>query len=80
MSNIFQKYDDARAQRRLRALAPYIFDGTEVHRVVNLELRGLENEIAASNIRHAIQSQYRNTIPVDVVIEIVGLLQQGEHE
>jgi hypothetical protein len=61
-------------EKLLHALAPYTFDGTEIHRVVDLELRGLELEIAASNIRHAIVSQYRQTVPLEVVIEIVATL------
>jgi hypothetical protein len=81
---IFQDYgrtvcrDQCTAKLR-RALEPFCFDGTECHRVVNAELRGPENEIAASNIRHANLAQYRDTIPIDAVIEIVGkLLDDGE--
>ena len=61
-----------------RALTPYAFDGTEIHRVVDLELRGLELEIVASNIRHAIVSQYRQTVPLEVVIGIVATLAEEE--
>ena len=83
--NIFLKHAEqiarqARAERVLRALAQYTFDGTEVHWVVDRELPGLENAIVASSIRHAIQAQYRDTVPIDAVVEIVGLFDQGEHE
>ena len=48
-------------------------------RAINAELRGSENEIAASNLRHATTSQYRDTVPVDAVIEIVSkLLDEGK--
>jgi hypothetical protein len=71
--------NDLRAEQLRRALEPYLFDGTEAHRVIDAELRGLEHEIAASAIRHAVLSQFRNTIPFDVVIEIVGkLFEDGE--
>jgi hypothetical protein len=55
----------------ISALERVTFDGSECHAVVNTELKNPEHEIAASNIRHAILSQYRDTVPVDVVIEIV---------
>ena len=70
---------DQFAEKLLRALEPFCFDGTECHRVVNAELQGPEHEIAASNIRHANLAQYRDTIPIDAVIEIVGkLLDEGK--
>jgi hypothetical protein len=74
---IFEKYNraicrDLRAEKLRRILAPFTFDGTECHRVINAELRDPENEPAASNIRHATVSQYRDTVPVDAVIEVVG--------
>jgi hypothetical protein len=78
----FDKYAAAigRDQRVAKLLLACCFDGSECHDVVNAELRGPENEIAASNIRHAIVSQYRDTIPLDIVVEIVaGLLEKGEH-
>jgi hypothetical protein len=63
----------------LRRLTKHSFDGSEVHGVVERELRGPENEIAASAIRHAIVAQYRETIPVDAVVEIIAeLLDKGE--
>jgi hypothetical protein len=61
--------DHARAERLLRVLAQYTFDGTEIHHIVDHELRGLGHEIAQSNIRHAIVSQYRDTVPIDLVIK-----------
>jgi hypothetical protein len=68
-----------RYERLLRKLAQHSFDGSEVHRVVERELRGPENEIAASNIRHAIIAQYRDTVPLDAVIEVVAeLFDKGE--
>ena len=63
----------------ISALERVTFDGSECHAVVNTELKNPEHEIAASNIRHAILSQYRDTVLVDAVIEIVGrLLEDGE--
>jgi hypothetical protein len=82
--NPFQEYNrqicrHARDERLLRVLARYAFDGTELHAVVDRELRDPENETAAANLKHAIVSQYRDTIPLDAVIEIVvGLLDKGE--
>jgi hypothetical protein len=63
-------------EKLFRALAPFLFDGSECFRTINAELRGPENEIAASNVRHAVLSQYRNTIPADVVIEVVLALRE----
>ena len=84
VNSIFQNYNaalcrDLRAEKLRRALAPYAFDGTETHRIVDLELRGLENQIAASNIRHANVSQYRDCVPVDAAVEVIAeLLERGE--
>ena len=72
--------NDSRAEKLRRALEPYLFDGTEAHRVINAELPGLEHERAASNIRHAVVSQFHDTIPLDAVIEIVALLKTEELE
>ena len=71
---------DISASEKLRnALEPFCFGGTECHGVVNVELRGPENEIAASNIRHAIVAQYHDTVPLDAMIEIIGkLFDDGE--
>jgi hypothetical protein len=69
----FRKFGAAVCRDQLTAkLRQFCFDGTECHRVVNAELQGPEHEIAASNIRHANLSQYRDTIPINAVIEIVG--------
>jgi hypothetical protein len=82
--NVFQEYNrqicrHARDERLLRVLAQCTFDGTELHRVVDRELRGPENEIAAANLKHAIRAQYRDTIPIDAAIEIIaGLLDKEE--
>jgi hypothetical protein len=84
LARILQNYGavisrDQRREKLLRALQPFLFDGTECHRVVNAELRGPENEITASNIRHAIVSQYCNCVPIDCVVEVItGLLDRGE--
>jgi hypothetical protein len=56
---------DQLAERLRRLLKPYRFDGTECHSVINAELRGPENEIAASAIRHVNVSQYHDTVPID---------------
>jgi hypothetical protein len=51
----FRNFGDAvcqgprRAEELRRILAPFTFDGTECHAVVNIELPGLEYEITASN-------------------------------
>jgi hypothetical protein len=81
---IFQNYgaavcrDQQLAERLRYLLEPFTFDGSEIHRVINAELRGPENEIAASNIRHANVSQYQGTVPVDAVIEVVGKWLESE--
>jgi hypothetical protein len=56
------------------ALAQHAYDGTEVHHVVDHELRGLEHGVTAPNIKTAIEAKYHDTIPIDAVIEIVGKL------
>jgi hypothetical protein len=82
---IFQNYsaaicrDQHRVEALRRALEPFCFDGTELFHVIDAELRGLESEIAASNIRHAIRAQYRDCIPRDAVLELVlKLAEDGE--
>jgi hypothetical protein len=54
------------------ALLPHTLDGTECHRTINTELRGVENEIAASNIRHANVTQYRGCVSLGAAIEVIG--------
>ena len=63
---------DQFAEKLRCLLEPFCFDGTECHSVINAELRSPENEVAASNIRHVNVSQYQDTAPIDVVIEVVG--------
>jgi hypothetical protein len=70
---------DQRVAKLLRTLAPFVFDGSETFRTINAELRNPEDETVASAIRHAVLSQYRDTVPIDAAIEIVGrLLEDGE--
>jgi hypothetical protein len=65
--------------RLLRALARHAFDGTELHAVIDRELRGLEHEIAAANLKNEIVALYHDSIPIDAAIEIVvQLLDRGE--
>jgi hypothetical protein len=84
MNKFFRNYGaaicrDQFAAKLLRALEPFCFDGTELHRVIDSELRGPENEIAASNLRHASTSQYGGCIPADAIVEVVGkLLDEGK--
>jgi len=75
----FRKFSTAVCRDQFaEKLRRFCFDGTECHRVVN-QLQGPEHEIVASAIRHAILAQYRDTIPIDAVIEIVGkLLDEGK--
>ena len=63
---------DELAEKLRCLLERFAFDGTECHGVTNAELRGPENEVAASNIRHVNVSQYQDTAPIDAVIEVVG--------
>jgi hypothetical protein len=68
---------------RLRqALALYIKDGTEVHGEINIALDPVRDLRAfttlRSSIRRAIEREYRGTVHVDDVIEVVlGLLEDG---
>ena len=84
LAQAFKNYGEAvnadqRIQRLLDALTPYLFDGTETFRTINAELRDPENEIAASNIRHAVLSQYRNCASADIIVEIISkLLDEGK--
>jgi hypothetical protein len=82
LARILQNYSagisrDQRVAKLLRALEPFCFDGTECHHVINAELRGLENELVASNLRHANVSQYRDCAPLDAVINVVLTLQEN---
>jgi hypothetical protein len=66
----------AREDKLRRAFAPHAFDGSELHHEIDHELRGLENEVAAANIKRAVAAKYRNAIPTDAVIEIVAKLME----
>jgi hypothetical protein len=83
LAAIFQNYGatisrDQLAERLRLALAPFTFNGTEVHNTINSELRGPESEIAASAIRHANVSRYQGTVPVDAVVETVLKFAENE--
>ena len=69
---------DQRLEKLLRALEPFLFDGSEIHHVID-QLRGPENEIVASAIRHAALAQYHDCAPIDIILEVVGrLLDEGK--
>jgi hypothetical protein len=55
-----------------RALEAHARDGTELHGVVDRELRGLELENPAGRIKGAIEEHYRDSIPVDAAVEIIA--------
>ena len=70
---------DQRLEKLLRALEPFLFDGSECFRTINAELSGPEHEIAASNIRHANLAQFCGCAPIDIILEVVGkLLDEGK--
>jgi hypothetical protein len=66
--------NDAVGEKLGQSLATHTFDGTEIHRAVDIELRGLGNETAAVKIKAAIEAKYHGAVPLDAVIEIVGKL------
>ena len=69
---------DQRLEKLLRALEPFLFDGSEIHHVID-QLRGPENEIVASAIRHAALAQYHDCAPIDIILEVVArLLDEGK--
>jgi hypothetical protein len=77
MDDIFKKYGAAICRDQLdeklrRALAPFTFDGTENHHIIGAELRGLEFEISASNIRHANVAQFGGCVPLDATINVLA--------
>jgi hypothetical protein len=82
LATIFRNYgaaigkDQHRVEALRRILARFTFDGTECHRIIDSELRGLENELTASAIKHKIQSQFHDCIPIDAVL--MALLETGE--
>ena len=64
------------ADRLRRALTAYCHDGTEIHDTIDHALPGLENETAATRIKSAVEAKYRDTVALDIIIEIVaGLLE-----
>jgi len=62
--------DDAEVEKFFRALAAHALDGSETHRIIDQVLPGLENAAAAATIKAAIKSTYRNSISVDIVLEL----------
>jgi hypothetical protein len=71
---------DIGASEKLRgALEPFCFDGTECHSVVSAELRGLENTLAATKIKDAVQARYFSSISIDTAVEqVLTLIENGE--
>jgi hypothetical protein len=62
-----------------RALVQHAFDGCECHSIIRRELRGLELEAASSSIQYAVRARFRDCVPIDVAIEVVGkLFDDGE--
>jgi hypothetical protein len=61
----------AREERLRRAFAAHCHDGTEIHHVVDHELVGLEHGVTAMTIKRAIEAKYKNSVPLDAVIEII---------
>ena len=83
MQNMFLKHAelidrDQRMARALRMLEQHTLDGTETFRTIAIECRGIENAAAETNIRHAVLATYRNTVPVDLVLEILAGLLDSE--
>ena len=65
-----------RSEKLRHAFAPFCFDGTEINDVIDHTLPGLENETAATRIKSAVEAKYRDTVALDIIIEIVaGLLE-----
>jgi hypothetical protein len=57
-----------------RALAPYVFDGTEVlARIMTLITSHSRPSDLAAPIRAILERQYGDTVPVDVVVAYLGL-------
>jgi hypothetical protein len=54
-----------------RALETVSYDGSEIHRVIDRELRGFEFENAARAIKRGVENKFRNTFPIDAATEIV---------
>jgi hypothetical protein len=72
-------YHGLLAEQKLgRALEAVSYDGTEVHHDVDRELRGIELETAAREIKRAVEKKFSNTVPIDAAIEIFCKLLEGE--
>jgi hypothetical protein len=69
--------DQLRVEALRAALERFAFDGTEIHIVINAELRGLEHEHAAENIRHAVVTQYSGCVPLDAALELFLILHEN---
>jgi hypothetical protein len=66
------------AEGKLRvALEAVSYDGTEIHRVIDRELRGFQLETAAREIKRAIENKFCNTVTIDAAIEIDCKLREG---
>jgi len=84
--DIFRNYgnqmgDFLRANKLYHLLIAHAHDGTEAYRVVDQELRGLENQSAAVKIKRALLQQYRGTIPIHAAVELVMVaLKKGQLE
>jgi hypothetical protein len=83
-ADIFNAYaeqmaDFVRADRLHHALVAHCNDGTEIHHVVDHQLRGLEQEASAAAIKRALKAHYADTIRITDAIEIIcKLLEEGE--
>lgn len=64
---------DQLADHLRRVLEAHCHDGTEVYRSIDRYLPGLENgaPLTAAAIKSEIKSQYANSIPIDLAIELV---------
>jgi hypothetical protein len=71
--------DDAVARYILRReLLRAAFDGTEAHAEIDVAFEGDPNPNRRKAVKHAVTKQYRNTIPIDVAIEVVARRDRGE--
>jgi hypothetical protein len=71
-------FDHIAEDKLRRALEAACYDGSEVHCVIDRELRGFEFDNAARAIKRAVENKFCNTAPIDAVIEIVCKLLEGE--
>jgi hypothetical protein len=59
------------AQEKLRrALEAVSYDGTEIHHIVDRELRDFETENAAREIERQVRQKYSNTVSIDAAVEL----------